>query len=222
MLVADTNATDVASALHHDIQVMTSLLDEVAASTGLTVNRLIYSGDEVNLAKIWSGLDTLSAGANDVILFYYAGHGGRFSDTPGPWPNLYFTDGSTGNGLNLSDVFAVLTGKGARLVLVMGDTCNSLIPSSPAAPARQKIASVVETAAYRTLFVDSQAAIICSSSRPGERSYAMPEGTLFTQQFMWAMHQELAQEGATWPQVVQLAAYPRFTGDLQHPQCMIQ
>jgi hypothetical protein len=222
MLVVDTNATDIASALQNDLQAMTTLLDDIADSTGVTVDRLIYSGNNVTVENIRHGLVTLSSGANDAILFYYSGHGGRLSDTPSQWPNMYFHKTTQGNGMNLSEVFALLTGKGSRLVVVLGDTCNSVLHTPQQVQARQKTSAAKQVAEYRKLFVESRAAILCSSSRPGERSYAAPDGSLFTQQFVWAVNREIARGGTNWSYVMKLAAYPQLTGDLQHPQFIIQ
>jgi hypothetical protein len=222
ILVVDTNATDLTSALQNDLNAMTTVVDDIAASTGMTINRLIYSGNAVTLANVRNGIESLSSGANDAILFYYSGHGGRLSSTPGQWPNMYFHDASAGNGMNLSEVFALLTGKGARLVVVIGDTCNSVLHTPQQVQARQKTSAAKQAAEYRKLFVESRAAILCASSRPGERSYAAPDGSLFTQQFVWALNREVARGDTNWPYVMKLAIYPKLTGEIQHPQFMMQ
>lgn len=222
-LVVDTNADDSSRAFQADLNAMNTLTETIASHTGMMVNKLVFSGNNATFTQVLTGIHELVPGTNDAVVFYYSGHGGRTSSTPTPWPNLYFMKSAGENGLNLSDVFQRLTAKGPRLLLVMGDTCNSVIDiPSRTSFAHERSNGTATTNGYRKLFAESRAAILASGSQPGEFSYATTHGGLFTQQFIAGLNQ-LADDNPGWSDVMNRATRPiSVSGVQQHPQYMMQ
>ena len=217
ILVVDTNAGDLTKALRADLNNMNTLIDTITTHTGLGLNKLVYSGGNATTANVQHAISTLAAGPDDVIIFYHSGHGGRTSKTASQWPNMYFKGDPGLIGMNLYDVFALLTSKGSRLVLVMSDTCNSSIEVSQQAFSSQGAYLSGSEAGYQKLFLESRAAIIASSSVPGELSYAYPEGSVFTKQFLRALSRELSRSNPNWSSVMESATH-QIAGVRQHPQ----
>jgi hypothetical protein len=100
---------------------------------------------------------------------------------------------------------------------VLSDTCNSNIESSRQASFRQGAYVGGTSDGYQKLFLESRAAIIASSSVPGEFSYALPGGSLFTTQFLRALSSELSESNPSWSDVME-SATRRVDGVRQHPQ----
>jgi hypothetical protein len=99
----------------------------------------------------------------------------------------------------------------------MSDTCNSNIETSQQAAFSQGAYVKGSRAGYQKLFVESRAAIIASSSIPGELSYAYPEGSVFTKQFLRALSRELSRSNPNWSSVMESATH-QIAGVRQHPQ----
>ncbi len=79
--------------------------------------------------------DQFSCGPNDVVVFFYSGHGRRYEyDDPGmyPLPYLYFCNRQVASGqtdpldceLDLEIVLEELEERAPRLVLLINDSCN--------------------------------------------------------------------------------------------------
>lgn len=220
IIVADTNANDIESSVRSDLHNMSAFVDNVANNTGLTLNKLLISGDDVTLAKVRDTLKNLPAGPGDVVIFHYSGHGGRPSDEKTRWPHMYFTSDVEGEGLNLNDVFVTLTHDGPRFLLVMSDSCNSLVDAAEKTASVKALQFADGTPeAYRILFLETQGAIIASSSRPGENSLGTEEGGLFTLQFLQAAQEGLASSQPDWQMIMDNATQP--ISDTQHPQYRI-
>jgi hypothetical protein len=220
IVVVDTGVSDIAASMRADLNNMNTLVDTIAANTGIALNKLVYSGSKATTANVRHVISTLAAGPDDMIMFYHSGHGGRTSGTNTPWPNMYFQNDPGLIGLNLYDVFALLSSKGSRLVLVMSDTCNSHIESFRQASFRRGAYVGGTRDGYQKLFLESRVAIIASSSVPGEFSYALPGGSLFTTQFLQALSHELSESNPSWSDVME-SATRRFAGVRQHPQYVL-
>ena len=90
------------------------------------------TGKRLNKQNVENAIKTfLTPGPNDIVVFYYSGHGFRKpKDTrPGPYIDLrdeHNTDYMV-NSLSMEDIFTAIRKKGARLNLVLSDCCNTLV-----------------------------------------------------------------------------------------------
>lgn len=152
-----------------------------------------YEGSPENFcrSKLESALNNLSCDKDDIVFFYYSGHGGRSpQDTqdPFPWMQLvvdpYRTQWSASQYYALSQVSNRIKAKHPRLSIVLGDLCNSVSNAIPSKNIPEMKGATKMSKApcdfYKDLFLKVKGSIIASSSKPGETSAAFSEGGAFT------------------------------------------
>lgn len=159
------------------------------------VKSYIYEGSEnFTRAKLNSTLSSLTSSSNDVIFFYYTGHG--FNDGANDYPTL--TLGKDGEDLSyrkkeLLDVYNTLRGMPHRLLIVMAEACNkqasgvTISDNSPFEDDDNK---------YRILFSASGDFMI-SSSMKGQASYSKADNMgIFSSSFADAMSEIMANNAS--------------------------
>ena len=134
-------------------------------------------------------MGTLSSSPDDVILFYYSGHGVRSVNDNSDFPQMCLGSHYDQDFYPLQNVLESLNRQPARLKIVMGDCCNSVSEHVTPKEFANKGATVLSknpVNVYGNLFLNNQGYIIASSSRKGEISSTMcyadgtPAGGAFT------------------------------------------
>lgn len=104
----------------------------------LGISAFIYdtvTGRDFNKQTVVNKINTfLTPGPNDIVVFYYAGHGFRMpkDGRPGPYIDLRDvvldrTKRYQDNSLSTEDIKDMIRKKGARLNLILGECCNDTI-----------------------------------------------------------------------------------------------
>ncbi len=196
--------SDIASACIADKFKMEEEVQIISQKTRLDLNLvpLDYSKEGV-LAKI----DQLTVGENDVIFFYFTGHGYRYENQQscGNYPFLYLTKTKEhlyDAGLCLEQITSKLKAKGARLTIALADCCNNVLPYEE--PVAMNTAIMGEV--YKQLFLLSGGFLVATSSLPGQYSFATNNGGYFTNSFLETVRsiatKDNALELATWDNVM--------------------
>ncbi len=170
------------------------------------VKSYIYEGnDNFTRSKLNTTLSSLSTSYNDVIFFYYTGHG--FNNGTNDYPTL--TLGKDGEDLSyrkkeLLDVYNTLKLKKHRLLIVIAEACNkqasgaNIFDNSPFED---------DGAKFRSLFSASGDYMI-SSSKKGQASYSKTGSMgIFSRSFADAMDEMMAGTATTavsWPALFRL------------------
>jgi hypothetical protein len=91
-----------------------------------------YNGNRTNPENCKAIVETIQAESDDIIVFYYIGHGGRpdIKDVEylkkNPWPQMCMAQKDETKFIPLDWVNSQLNSKGARLTITIGMCCNSL------------------------------------------------------------------------------------------------
>jgi hypothetical protein len=176
--------------------------------------------------NLLAALENVPAGADDLLFFYYSGHGAGDESGTTTWPNLFFANHYVAYDL----IVGTLKAKGARLLIVVTDCCNNFRDWTPDSQInfRERMKQTATSQQnYRELFLNQRGYVIATSSQPGEISSAVSSrpGSLFTDDFLTRLYQELRSPGLPkWQNVktAELTFEDQGTIFTQHPQYDIQ
>jgi len=211
IIAVDTEDGTIGPSVRVDLGKMQGLVNNISQYTGLATAGRAISGNELNRRNIMSAVEGLSVGSDDVVLFYYAGHGYNPSETAWPAMNL------SGDDLPLKTVRETLKAKNPRLLIVMADTCNA-----PGSGGGFDARDAGKANNYKVLFLKYRGTITASSSEPGEYSYSNATiGGFYTNAFLNSLTTELvSNQTPSWDAIMERANAPLNNGS-QHPQAKV-
>lgn len=148
-------------------------------------------GEKCSKENLMSTLNSLRCNKDDIILFYYSGHGTRSNQDKSEFPQmclkyyLYEQD----KFVPVHTVIEKLQAKGARFTLVMTDCCNNPVQgvSSKSLLSKNGGAIVYDEAVarcYRKLFLENEGLVAVTGCKKGQYSYGGPGiGGVFSDAF---------------------------------------
>lgn len=162
----------------------TGLVNTIAQYAGLQPNLLLYEGDKCNPKELDILLTTLKVAPDDVIFFYFIGHGwnNRQNDYPSFIFGNAYTDRATIETIsrNQYDIYRSLIAKQARLSIVIGEACNKERSDAPPVISKREI-EIMSPKPYdpqkiKSLFRDWTGSFILSSCQRNQFSYSDLKG----------------------------------------------
>lgn len=193
-------------------------LGVIQAALGCDVDWLnVYTGSACSKKNLEDALSSLRCGSNDVVFFYYSGHGVHAQADPAdgwlPQMCLKYESYDQDKFVPVTYVRDKLKGKGARLNIILTDCCNnnaswvtvkSLLMGVTTPPKTNGI----DVVRLKKLFYDSKGMVIATSSKRGQYSYGPNEGGCFSISF-WdeILKLEQGQGTATWNAVLDAAKH---------------
>jgi hypothetical protein len=226
ILVSATEDKTIGESCEADLEHMRKEVQQIALNTGLHLKETIFKVDKPE--KMLLSLKMMNVKKNDVVMFFFTGHG-YHSDLTGktPWPSLNF-DGY--KGVELKEIIAILKKKKARLTLFLTNCCNKELPQYALPP--HLVGSPLKAKAsnkesYIALFLKTKGVLIATSSQKGEYSWALvgyKPGSLFVNAFVECMVQVNAHptKDISWHEIIQLMDQNTQNmatsfGKVQHP-----
>lgn len=164
-----------------------------------------FKGEQFSKKEILKHLKNLKPATDDVIFFYYSGHG--FYEQ-GLGKILKLNDEK----LALKEIEDILDRKLADLKFIVTDCCSQKIPfgisdiyvtnSREDLTVKEAGVSIrIRSNNYRRL-LSYQGLLKVESSQPGQYSYANDEGGVFTNFFLSSIHQHVEKGDATWRDIL--------------------
>ena len=207
IVVADTKDPVLARPCAYDVEVMHRQLVQIAAAIGYRLNEQILSHGDFGRRQLDNALRSVLPQPNDIILFYYSGHGYNLPDRADRFPMLMLEKKPANSRQNpgLLAIHAGLKRKGARLCITLGDCCNTITstirgrPTKRVLPKRLMLTNDSLNAAYRSLFLNVTGDALIASSAPPQRALAHPDsGSFYTRAFDEALDVAVPNPALSW------------------------
>lgn len=215
-MASATNDPTIGKGCQVNINRIALFMDKVKEMTGNQVQEYTVSDNALTSANIENYLNELETKPDDIIWFYYSGHG---KNTSTPWPKFLIK----GNHLTLKSVHEKLRQKPHRLLISVADCCNfsSSVTSKRTASVDSKATestsisrgyfdndSVIKSR-YKKLFNETKGEILACGSIPGQFSlYNEYLGGFFTLslfQSLYAITESSDSKAVNWNNVLRLA-----------------
>lgn len=204
LLVGDTNDRSIGKSVVTDLANFEGFVKQIAARTGLTLDFKTIKGAGLKSRTITDAVKNIKAESDDVVIFYYSGHGFRTQQVKTRWPLLYIPDAGT-KGVDFQWVVDTIDAKKPRMVLAISDSCNSYI-DLPQAGINSRAMLEDQDAAWKKLFLEFSGRIYASGSQPGQYSFGQDAtGGAFTSRFLSIVRAEVKSTSANWDNVMKLS-----------------
>jgi hypothetical protein len=231
LIVADTIDATIGKSVVLDIKKVSELFSSISNYIGIKIFTTVIAGKAFGKTGVQSALSKLKPLPDDIVIFYYSGHGFRMPEKPRNYPNMKlknfktprenFSDslawikGSrTANithSLNIEDIFNTIRKKGARMNLIISDCCNDDIFSvnvKGTKPAGTKSSGIQWSEEnIRSLFLEKNPmSVLATACTSGERAASKDNfGGFFTHFFKTSLEVNCSKSksNVSWDQVLQ-------------------
>jgi len=216
LIVANTNDPSIGRGCAYDIRIAMLMLDSIRKFIGIGMQTTVISGKNYNKENVQKAIKALNPDPNDIVIFFYSGHGFRKPEDNRIFPYIDLRSKPDRtynvNSLNIQDVFDAIRTKpkAARLNLVISDCCNTL-PETKKSTAKVigggfRDINQWSEANCRKLFLDpAPMSILMTAAEVNQMaSYDTTAGSLFTIYFKAALENFLSKSksNVSWDQVV--------------------
>lgn len=205
-----------------DSRNMKKFFTTIAHHLDYTNNLHSHSGAEFTTTFIDREIENLHVGGNDVVVFYYSGHGANLKNDK--WPTLDLLDKPYWS----SRILAKLNKKcgNAKLILFITDCCNGYI-NNDFKPVQSYNPTDENNVAKLFTGFKGKKKIIVTAAKPGQFSYShLILGAFFGMAFRQAVWDNTSNDvsNPTWEKVFQDASRMtlRYSGGKHEPQYSIE
>ena len=207
MLFAATNDAELGTAAENVKKYFEyTFVPSLKKNSGMSVDAKYYCGNDFTKSKLESVLSALQTNSNDVIFFYFYGHGFNDCRSNCPNPNNYPTvtlgvnDGPINPRMKSEfDIFNTLKNKNHKLLITIAECCNRCMGGScsPVPEVSPNPAVDLSAQKIRQLFSSTGDYIVSSSSK-GEYSFSGNMG-FFASGFKSAFEEEVSSYNSNPP-----------------------
>lgn len=233
IIVANTFDYSIGSACATDYNIVYSEIKNIAQILHYNDNLVAFQDYDFSKENVETAIEKMQCANNDVIFFYYSGHGARAVNDNSKWPQMSFNSNNKIDNRNyvpLLKVFKQLKNKQPRLLIVIADCCNSVsnkvLPKNVMKGQTTVSDDEAPERVYKSLYNDLSGTILVSSSKPGEPSIALTDqNSLFTVKFFEAMADALnGKIKCDWETLLSESGKRTsdFSDSKQNPQCEIK
>lgn len=225
IIFADTKDASIGKSTMLDLNSVSNMLVEAQSSLKGKMEFVYYVYPDKycspqNLRKV---LDNLRCGSDDVVFFYYSGHGGRSMQDTSPYPQMSLGQHYEAQMISVEGVDRALARKNPRLRFVITDCCNSedefITPKLEISKGSSMVTTKKENN-YEKLFMGKYGNVIITSSKAGETSSCNYQiGGFFTYCLLAVLENAIQQDVTDWNKIINAAknSTVEFSSDKMHP-----
>jgi hypothetical protein len=211
VLVANTEDKEIGKTCVIDKEATFKTFSDIAEFLEIQFKPTVIAGKDFSKVNVDKAVSAIQPAPNDIVVFYYSGHGFNNMDEQYMFPYLDLRDKSFQRfggayTLNVETIYQKLRSKGARLNLVISDCCNndptsaSMISAQGATTRTSSIGWSMENC--QALFMSTKpTSILMTAARKGELSAGNPaNGGIFTFMFREQLEKSLGpfSKNPTW------------------------
>ncbi|GEM_PF-2421829 len=198
-----TDTSDPSLHADQDRDNLKQLVANIHEATGLESNStstvIIEVVPHSGYEKVKNAVTGLPVTAEDVVIFYYAGHGNNTEQSSWPAMAVEGEDTKDDKLVELNWVKETLSNKSPRLLIAIADTCNEFLDE----PSRGEGTILGEGVgsykqAYRKLFLGYRGVIMAAGAIPEQQAFSNQGGGRFTQQWLTSLKEELKSAEPDW------------------------
>lgn len=215
LLVADTQS-DLKEQSLSDLRTMYAQANELSQTIGIPYQIHVFNEQLVERQNILNKIDKLPIAQDDLVLFYYTGHGCRSEQKSTPWPYLFFA--GKHQYMALDEVLDHLKNKNPKFALVIADCCNNYNEDLPS-PSVFRFHSLAQkhiSQSVKGLFLNSKGYLVITGAEPGGYSWASDQGGILTSAFLDSLSPTEFYPSKTWHDLMR--EVKQKTQGIQKPQ----
>ncbi len=129
LIVANTKDSAIGSTCRFDMERAEQTYQDLADFLEIPIIKTSIYGDNYNKKNIENAIRNLNPGKEDIVIFYYSGHGFRKKTDNRRFPYLDFRANPREDykiySMNVEDIYDEIVKKNARFNLVISDCCNN-------------------------------------------------------------------------------------------------
>lgn len=197
VLVGDTNDPGIGSGASANVAAFADFIQKIASALGVDAAIKQVKGNDFSCQNISAAVSAIQTARDDLVVFYYAGHGFREEGQRSRFPRLWCR-GAPSQALLLEEVALDFRSRSAfpRMVWTVADACNTT--SEDAAALTASVGSAVQQGLVK-LFGKPSGSMIMSGADMHQFSWYFPEGGQFSKNLLDVMSQEVRRgANAAW------------------------
>lgn len=214
IMVAATKDKSIGESVVTDLKLAEPEFKNFAKLLKINYQEHIISDNDFSKKNIMNAINSVNPSSNDIVVFFYSGHGFRFDDDKDDYPNMFLTysdEGITSNKdyLGVSEVYNMLTKKKARLTIVLTDCCNSYYGATrkeiETSGLHARGRNSYDLKKLRKLFINSSGSLKVTAAKAGQFALCNTQGGYLLTSFLTNIHSAVSavsDEEPSWQKIV--------------------
>lgn len=184
--------------MKQDLKSVKRLLRAIEDITIVEVESHILEGKEFSYKKVIDTIDQLTLNQNDVILFYYTGHG--TNERGYGFPNLTLGKDKREQPV-LDDIISQIKRKNAHFSVILADACNNYserVTNDNGIKGFDEIRFKIKKENFNKLFLSARGQVVGVAAKDGQFAVGTSDGGKFTNQVLDSLEKEFKSDKPTW------------------------
>jgi hypothetical protein len=220
VIVADLRDESIGCA--RDVANMKKSLCVIGEKIGFKVSTTILKPQDFVARTVIQKLKSLSFSRNNIVVFYYTGHGFNDENKRSPWPTLF----TRKQRLAGSAVVKYLQHRPSRCSIIIFDCCNDKtsmgkIVHSFRSATRPSLSYGDDLSGFASLLLETRGSVVMAAAKVGEKAEGgWATGGVFTEGLLLSVKKLGSDKNLTWDALFQEASTrttSNSAGGEQHP-----